>query len=71
MKKLVIGIMCGLIAVSTAASAADQIIQIERPEGIPSFLGNVPDEFVLVLKPDVNRTSGSWACSTPRMRSLR
>lgn len=53
MKNLVIGVMCGLLALSTAASAADQVIRVERQEGIPSLLGNVPDEFVLVLKPDV------------------
>jgi PKD repeat protein len=45
-------ILCLLLILPATALAADPILQVERPQDIPSFLGYVPDEFIVVLKPD-------------------
>jgi PKD repeat protein len=54
MKKLVI-VISSLLLLPAFALAADQVIQVDRPQDMPSFLGNVPDEFIVVMKPDVGR----------------
>ena len=56
MKNLVLIVLCTLLILPAVASA-DQIKQVERPTGIPSFLGYVPNEFIVVMKADVGRVS--------------
>ncbi len=49
-------VMIVIIAVAMLAPtllAADQIIQVNRPTDIPSFLGYVPDRFIVVMKSQV------------------
>jgi PKD repeat protein len=47
-------VLIALIAVAILSPnilAADHIIKVDRPTGIPTFLGYVPDRFIVVMKP--------------------
>jgi PKD repeat protein len=37
----------------SAVASADGIKKVDQPHGIPSFVGYVPDRFIVVMKPDV------------------
>jgi len=37
----------------SAAASADGIKKVDQPHGIPSFVGYVPDRFIVVMKPEV------------------
>ncbi len=52
-KAILLTILFAVLTVSSAAFSADQIKQIDRPQQIPSFLGYVPDRFIVVMKPEV------------------
>ncbi len=52
-KAILLTILFAVLTVSSAAFSADQIKQIDRPQQIPSFLGYVPDRFIVVMKPGV------------------
>ncbi len=54
MKKSLIVLLTLLLVVS-AASAADKITSVQRPTGLPSFVGYVPDRLIVVMKPDVGK----------------
>ncbi|MFQ6009275.1 MAG: S8 family serine peptidase, partial [Candidatus Zixiibacteriota bacterium] len=54
MKRFFIALLTLLLASSTAI-AADKITTVDRPTGIPSFLGYVPDRFIVVMQPDVGK----------------
>lgn len=41
----------------------NQIIQVNQPTGVPSFLGYVQDEFIVVMKPEVGKLKMSMAAN--------
>ena len=51
MKNRALLILCVLLVLPSVLWAADRVVQVDRPQNLPSFLGYVPDEFVVVLKP--------------------
>ena len=53
MRKMSMLALCFLLALPALAQAADQIIQVDRPQGIPAFLGYLQDEIIVVFKPAV------------------
>ena len=42
-----------LLFLLSASVSADGIKKVDQPQGIPSFLGYVPDRLIVVMKPDV------------------
>jgi PKD repeat protein len=44
---------CLLFLLLSVAVSADGIKKVDQPQGIPAFLGYVPDRFIVVMKPDV------------------
>ncbi len=47
----------------TAVASADGIKQVEQHHNIPSFLGYVPDRFIVVMKPDAGDIGQTLAAS--------
>jgi subtilisin family serine protease len=41
----------------SAVASADGIKKVDQPQGIPSFLGYVPDRLIVVMKPEVGELS--------------
>ncbi len=62
MKKSFIVLLTLLLAVS-AASAADKITTVQRPTGLPSFVGYVPDRLIVVMQPDVGKLNMRMAAN--------
>ncbi len=62
MKGFTIVFLLGLLVLSTAF-AADGIKEVDQPRGIPSFLGYVPDRFIVVMKPEVGRMTMQMSTS--------
>ncbi len=54
MKGIAIAFMLALLILPAAVSA-DGIKKVDRPQGIPSFLGYVPDRLIVVMKPEVGK----------------
>ena len=52
MKRLALLIVCGLLTQSNLAIGASKVIKVDRPLDIPSFVGYVQDEFIVVLQAD-------------------
>ena len=54
MRRLLFALLIGLFAISSLASA-EQVLQVDRSKYVdaPTFLGNVPDRFIVVLKDQV------------------
>ncbi|RKX27778.1 MAG: hypothetical protein DRP47_06070, partial [Candidatus Zixiibacteriota bacterium] len=62
MKRFMIVLSCVLFLVQIASSA-NQIKQVDQPRDLPSFLGYVQDEFIVVLSPDMGRLELSQAAN--------
>jgi len=54
MKRFVIALLVSVLAMSGAAFA-QKLTTVKRPTGIPSFIGYIQDEFILVLKEDAGK----------------
>lgn len=52
-----------LLVLPQAFSADDRIIDVNRPNDVPSFLGYVPNRFIVVLKPEVGKVALRQASS--------
>ena len=54
MKQLSVTFLLVILVFSSSLVAADAVktLQMDRPAGVPSFLGYVPDRFIVVLKDD-------------------
>jgi PKD repeat protein len=61
MKSPSMGIACVLLVLPTAVFAADPIQHVERPDGIPSFLGYAPDACIVVMKEDVGKLRAEYS----------
>jgi len=61
MKKLLTAWL--VLMMMSAAAYADGIKQVDQPQGIPSFLGYVPDRLIVVMQPDVGRLNPHLSAS--------
>jgi len=62
MKKSFIVLLTLLLAAS-AAGATDKITTVQRPTGLPSFVGYVPDRLIVVMQPDAGKLNMQMAAN--------
>ena len=62
MRRLITAIILAIFFIPLPL-AADQIVQVDRPNDLPSFLGYVQDEFIVVMKPEIAKMSISKAAN--------
>lgn len=62
MKKLLTATLF-LVFILSLPIFGNQIIQVEQPTGVPSFLGYVQDEFIVVMKPEASKMNLSMAAN--------
>ena len=53
-----------ILTLSSLALAADGIIEVKQPKQLPSFLGNVPNRFIVVMKPEIGKLNFQLSASS-------